>query len=195
MSTPHSSIAVSRTLVLGGVRSGKSRLAERLALESGLPVTYVATATNGDDPEMVARIAAHQNHRPADWALVEEHLRLADTLSRVCANDRCVLVECLTLWLANLLWHPDPERLTIELAALDRQLPDLPGQLIMVGNEVGLGIIPADPTARRFVDLAGELHQRLAASCDRVLFTVAGLPLTVKDTRPLRSPTTGHSSK
>jgi adenosylcobinamide kinase/adenosylcobinamide-phosphate guanylyltransferase len=191
MATSSSSIAVARTLILGGVRSGKSRLAERLALESGLPITYVATATHGDDPEMVARIAAHQKRRPTDWALVEEPLELADTLARVCANDRCVLVDCLTLWLANLLWHPDPDRLTIELDALDRRLPDLPGQLIMVGNEVGLGIIPTDPTARRFGDLAGELHQRLAGVCDRVLFTVAGLPLTVKDTTAIVPPTPG----
>jgi adenosylcobinamide kinase/adenosylcobinamide-phosphate guanylyltransferase len=179
---------VAKTLILGGVRSGKSRLAERLALESGLPITYIATATHGDDAEMAARIAAHQNRRPADWAVVEEPLQLADTLARVCADGRCVLVDCLTLWLANLLWHPDPDRLTIELDALDRRLPDLPGQLIMVGNEVGLGIIPADPTARRFGDLAGELHQRLAGVCDRVLFTVAGLPLTVKDSRTVDPP-------
>lgn len=168
-----------RTLILGGVRSGKSRLAERLALESGLPVTYVATATASDD-EMAARIAAHQARRPADWRLVEEPLRLAATLERVCTPDRCVLVECLTLWLANLIWQPDAAVMDRELAALDAVLPQLPGRLIFVGNEVNMGVIAIDALTRRYCDQAGELHQRLGACCDRVLLTVAGLPLVVK---------------
>jgi adenosylcobinamide kinase/adenosylcobinamide-phosphate guanylyltransferase len=168
-----------RTLILGGVRSGKSRLAERLARESGLAVTYVATATPSDD-EMAARIAAHRARRPAHWQLVEEPLRLAATLERACAPERCVLVECLTLWLANLIWQPDPAVMDRELAALDELLPRLPGQLIFVGNEVNMGVIAIDALTRRYCDRAGELHQRLGAICDRVVLTVAGLPLVVK---------------
>jgi adenosylcobinamide kinase/adenosylcobinamide-phosphate guanylyltransferase len=98
----------------------------------------------------------------------------------VCAPNRCVLVECLTLWLANLIWHPDPDRMDRELAALDDRLPPLPGQLILVGNEVNMGVIAADALTRRYCDRAGELHQRLGALCDRVVLTVAGLPLVIK---------------
>jgi len=172
-------VDVERTLILGGVRSGKSRLAERLARASGLAVTYVATATPSDD-EMRARIAAHRERRPTDWQLVEEPLRLTTALESVCAPNRCVLVECLTLWLANLIWHPDPDRMDRELAALDERLPQLPGQLILVGNEVNMGVIAADELTRRYCDRAGELHQRLGAVCDRVVLTVAGLPLVIK---------------
>ena len=171
------------TLILGGVRSGKSRLAERLARESGLAVTYIATARPSDD-EMVARIAAHRERRPADWRLVEEPLALVDTLRREVADGRCILVECLTLWLCNLLWGEDEERLQRELAALPELLPALPGQIIFVGNETNLGVIPMNALARRYCDLAGVLHQRLAAVCDAVYFTAAGLPLALKGPPP-----------
>lgn len=171
------------TLILGGVRSGKSRLAERLARESGLRVTYLATALAGDD-EMRARIAGHRARRPADWHLVEEPLRLAATLTDVCAEDRCVLVECLTLWLTNLLCGDDETRLLKELGALHTRLPTLPGQLIFVTNEVNMGVIPMDPLSRRFCDHAGALHQALAAACDRVILTVAGLPMAIKGAAP-----------
>ncbi|NBC13501.1 MAG: bifunctional adenosylcobinamide kinase/adenosylcobinamide-phosphate guanylyltransferase [Gammaproteobacteria bacterium] len=167
------------TLILGGVRSGKSRLAERLARESGLAVTYIATA-NASDEEMVARIAAHRERRPPDWRLVEEPLALADSLRREAADGRCVLVECLTLWLSNLLWADDEALLTRELAALPELLPDLPGRLIFVGNETNLGVIPMNALARRYCDLAGVLHQQLAARCQAVYFTAAGLPLALK---------------
>jgi adenosylcobinamide kinase/adenosylcobinamide-phosphate guanylyltransferase len=167
------------TLILGGVRSGKSRLAERLARASGLAVTYVATARPSDD-EMVARIAAHRERRPADWRLVEEPLMLVDTLRREAADGRCVLVECLTLWLSNLLWAEHEDLLQRELAALPELLPDLPGRVIFVGNETNLGVIPMHALARRYCDLAGILHQRLAAGCGAVYFTAAGLPLALK---------------
>lgn len=167
------------TLVLGGVRSGKSRLAERLARESGLAVTYIATAQPSDD-EMLARIATHRERRPAHWRLVEEPLALVDTLRREAADDRCVLVECLTLWLSNLLWAEDEVRLQGALAALPGLLPELPGQVIFVGNETNLGVIPMHALARRYCDLAGGLHQQLAAHCDAVYFTAAGLPLALK---------------
>jgi adenosylcobinamide kinase/adenosylcobinamide-phosphate guanylyltransferase len=176
------------TLILGGVRSGKSRLAERLARDSGLAVTYIATARPVDE-EMAARIAAHQARRPAHWRLVEEPLALAQTLRREAAAERCVLVECLTLWLSNLLWAEDEDLLRRELAALPALLRDLPGRVVLVGNETNLGVIPMNPLARRYCDLAGVLHQQLAAGCDAVYFTAAGLPLALKGPQ-LPGPTT-----
>jgi len=172
------------SLILGGVRSGKSRLAEQLARASGLPVTYLATAT-ASDGEMRERIAAHQARRPSDWRLIEEPLALPKVLASECQAGRCVLVECLTLWLANLLWTDEPGRLDAELAALDALLPKLAGTIIFVGNEVSLGVIPVNDLARRYGDLAGSLHQRIAAEAEQVVLTVAGLPLVLKGP-PLR---------
>lgn len=168
-----------KELVLGGVRSGKSRLAERLAAESGFTVTYIATATAGDD-EMRARIAHHRRQRDPGWDLVEEPLALAATLRAHAAADRCLLVDCLTLWLTNLLCCADADALSRERDALLADLPDLPGRIILVSNETSLGIVPADPLSRRFCDEAGRLHQTLAATCERVIFTVAGLPHVLK---------------
>jgi adenosylcobinamide kinase/adenosylcobinamide-phosphate guanylyltransferase len=167
------------TLILGGVRSGKSRLAERLAHDSARPVTYIATAHAGDD-EMRQRIAAHQRRRPSDWRLIEEPIALADVIARESAPDRCLLVECLTLWLTNLLMKNDESGLRQELDALLNAAASTPGRLILVGNETNLGIVPLDELTRRFCDLAGTLHQGLAARCDQVILTVAGLPVTVK---------------
>jgi adenosylcobinamide kinase/adenosylcobinamide-phosphate guanylyltransferase len=167
------------TLILGGVRSGKSRLAERLARESAMPVTYVATALAGDD-EMAARIAAHQARRPAEWLLVEEPLRLAEVLEGACAEGRCVIVECLTLWMTNLLCADDAALLDAELGRFHAALPGLRGEVLFVANEVSMGVIPADALTRRYCDIAGALHQTLAARCERVVLTVAGLPLVVK---------------
>jgi adenosylcobinamide kinase/adenosylcobinamide-phosphate guanylyltransferase len=171
------------TLILGGVRSGKSRLAERLARDSGLAVTYLATA-RASDAEMTARIEAHRAHRPADWRLIEEPVALTERLRAAAAADRCVLVECLTLWLSNLLWAEDEPMLQRELEALPELLPRLPGRVILVGNETNLGVIPANALARRFCDLAGTLHQRLAEHCGAVYFTAAGLPLALKGPAP-----------
>ena len=172
-----------RTLILGGVRSGKSRLAEGLAHASGLPVTYVATARAGD-AEMERRIQAHRRRRPAGWRLIEESIDLPGVLFGESRPDRCLLVECLTLWLTNLL--------TIPTDAIDTRIDDLvaaiaraPGRLILVGNETGMGIIPLGELTRRYCDLAGGLHQRLATCCDQVLLTVAGLPLALKGPPPL----------
>ncbi len=167
-----------RTLILGGVRSGKSRLAEARARASGLAVTYVATATAGD-AEMSTRIAAHRTRRPQDWRTLEEPLALAATLSREAAAGRVLLVECLTLWFSNLL-QTEAGRREDECAALLETLPRLPGEVLLVSNETGLGIIPGVELARRYNDLAGEMHQALARRCDRVVFTVAGLPHVLK---------------
>lgn len=166
-------------LILGGARSGKSRLAERLASESALAVCYVATAQALDE-EMGKRISHHQQTRPSHWQLIEEPLALAQVLQQQAADDRCLLVDCLTLWLSNLLLLDDPERLDAELQALLECLPGLPGRVIMVSNETGMGIVPMGELTRRYVDEAGRLHQAIAERCQRVILTVAGLPLVVK---------------
>ncbi|MEJ2692399.1 MAG: bifunctional adenosylcobinamide kinase/adenosylcobinamide-phosphate guanylyltransferase [Candidatus Thiodiazotropha sp.] len=168
-----------KTLILGGVRSGKSRLAEQLARESGLALIYLATA-RPDDPEMEARIAHHRSHRADGWCVVEEPCRLADALLRHARADRCVLVECLTLWLTNLLLAPGPGSYQREREALLAALPTLPGRIILVGNETNLGVVPLGELSRRFCDESGRLHQALAQICERVFLTVAGLPLTLK---------------
>ena len=168
-----------RELILGGVRSGKSRLAEQHAQASGLPVTYLATATAQDD-EMRARVAHHQAQRPGHWQLVEEPLALASAMQRHAAEHHCVLVDCLTLWLTNLLCMQDEARLQQEVAALLEVLPGLPGQIILVSNETGMGIVPLGELTRRYCDEAGRLHQAVAQYCERVILTVAGLPLNLK---------------
>ncbi len=167
------------TLILGGARSGKSRYAEQQAEQTGLEVVYIATATAGDT-EMAARIHRHQADRPAHWQTVEEPLALGDTLHANARHDRVLLVDCLTLWLSNLLGSGDDRRYERETAALLNRLPTLPGQLIMVSNEVGQGIIPVGELNRHFVDEAGRLHQRIAAQADQVMLMVAGLPLQLK---------------
>lgn len=168
-----------KKLILGGMRSGKSRLAERHARESGLPVTYFATAQAQDD-EMRARIAHHQAQRPGHWQVVEEPLALAAALRRHAAENRCMLVDCLTLWLTNLLSIEDEARLRQETGALLEALPGLPGTIILVSNETGMGVVPLGELTRRYCDEAGRLHQDLAQLCDRVTFVAAGLPLVLK---------------
>jgi adenosylcobinamide kinase / adenosylcobinamide-phosphate guanylyltransferase len=172
-----------RTLILGGARSGKSRLAEALARDSGLPVTYIATA-RAADAEMAARVAAHRARRPATWRLVEEPLALAESIEAESAPDRCLLVECLTLWLTNLLLEADAPRLEQALGRLTEVLASTPGRLILVGNETNMGVTPLGELTRRYCDLAGRLHQDLAARCDQVLLVVAGLPLALKGPLP-----------
>ncbi|MGY2197804.1 bifunctional adenosylcobinamide kinase/adenosylcobinamide-phosphate guanylyltransferase [Pseudomonas gingeri] len=166
-------------LILGGARSGKSRLAERLADESRLPVTYIATSQPLDG-ELSERIALHRQRRPAHWRLIEEPLQLARVLRDNAATDACLLVDCLTLWLTNLLMLEDPARLQAERDALLDCLAELPGEIIFVSNETGLGVVPLGELTRRYVDEAGWLHQALAERCQRVVLTVAGLPLTLK---------------
>jgi adenosylcobinamide kinase/adenosylcobinamide-phosphate guanylyltransferase len=182
---------VSRTLVFGGARCGKSALAERLARDSGKEVIYLATSHAGD-AEMAARIAHHRARRPAEWQTVEEASALAATLRRLCAPGRIVLVDCLTLWLSNLLFsssrdYPDvgaialPPLFAAERTDLLAWLDEPPaGEVIFVSNEVGMGIVPVGAVSRAFVDEAGRLNQDVAARCDRVLFVAAGLPLALK---------------
>jgi adenosylcobinamide kinase/adenosylcobinamide-phosphate guanylyltransferase len=165
------------TLVLGGVRSGKSRHGERLVVESGLDPVYLATAEALDD-EMAARIAEHRACRGAGWRTVEEPLELAGALLNECAPTRAVLVDCLTLWLSNLMVADRPVR--FEMTRLVELLPTLPGTLVLVSNEVGLGVVPTDAMARAFIDHAGWLHQSIAERAEVVVFMAAGLPLHLK---------------
>jgi len=168
-------------LLLGGARSGKSAHGEALVLASGLRPVYVATA-QALDAEMAERIRRHRQGRAAGWLTVEEPLRLPETLAEHARADRAVLVDCLTLWLTNLMvaGHDAAEasdRLLATLAA-----PAAP--VVLVSNEVGLGVVPFDPMSRAFVDHAGRLHQRIAAVADRVRLMAAGLPLDLKAPAP-----------
>ena len=178
------------TLVLGGARSGKSHHAEQLALQCAGPVTYVATAGEGDE-EMQLRVALHRARRPANWGLVEEPVRLAEALYTHAQHGGCVLVDCMTLWLNNLLFsehheYPEtglvtpPEAWTAEIDALLTALPLLPGEVILVSNEIGLGVVPMGAVTRFYVDELGRLNQRLAALADNVHLLVAGIPMVVK---------------
>ena len=166
-------------LILGGARSGKSRLAEKLASNSALEVIYIATSQPLDG-EMNARVAHHRERRPAEWGLIEEPLELARVLRENANAERCLLVDCLTLWLTNLLMLDDPARLAQEREALLECLATLPGEVLLVSNETGMGVVPLGELTRRYVDEAGWLHQALAERCQRVVLTVAGLPLTLK---------------
>lgn len=172
-----------KTLILGGARSGKSALAEQLASRFGDGVTYVATA-QAFDAEMAERIAHHRARRPSAWTDVEEPIHLAAALRAHAAPDRCLLVDCLTLWLSNLLGVDDGAHFQRERGELLDTLPSLPGEVVFVSNEVGLGIVPMGELTRRYVDEAGRLHQMLATRCERVLLVAAGLPLALKGSLP-----------
>lgn len=174
-----------KELVLGGVRSGKSRYAEQQARASALRVVYVATAiAGGGDTELEERIRRHRSYRPADWVTVEEPTALGIALRNNASARSCVLVECLTLWLAHLLTSGSAGRLEHERSCLLGAVQEIPGHLILVSNETGLGVMPTGELTRRFLDLSGELHQSLAAACDRVTLVVAGLPQLLKGARP-----------
>lgn len=169
-----------KELILGGARSGKSHYAETCATESGLDVVYVATAQALDD-EMQQRIKHHQQQRPAHWQLIEEPLNLVSTLKDNANNNTCILVDCLTLWLSNQLCSEEYKiQLQENINNLINILPELPGRIIFVSNEVSMGIIPMGEISRQFVDEAGRLHQRLAAVCDKVTLMVAGIPSHIK---------------
>ena len=180
-----------RELIVGGARSGKSLLAEQKALASGLRVVFVATA-QALDGEMSQRIAHHRARRPAHWGLVEAPLELAAALRQHAAPEVCLIVDCLTLWLSNLLFAGEAARqaemglpvdclrLTGEVQALIDTLPQLPGHIIIVSNEVGWGLIPMAAVSRLFTDEQGRLNQRVAAVSERVTLVAAGLPLVLK---------------
>lgn len=169
-------------LILGGARSGKSAFAERRARDSGYECRYIATAHAGDD-EMAARIEHHRQQRSGFALTIEEPLHLADVIANNMADDRCLLIDCLTLWLTNLLLAGDAQTFERERVQLLELMPRARGHIIFVSNEVGQGIVPIDPLSRRFVDESGRLHQQLAQQCDRVFFVAAGLAQCLKESR------------
>jgi adenosylcobinamide kinase/adenosylcobinamide-phosphate guanylyltransferase len=181
---------MTHTLVLGGARSGKSAFAENLAATSGKEVIYIATAQPGD-VEMQLRIDHHRQRRPAQWITVEEPLALGKILREWDARDRVLLVDCLTLWLANLLFaesneFPDvgsvklPEVLHEQRACFLQALAQASGDVVLVSNEVGMGVVPYGAVSRCFTDEAGRLNQAVAAVCERAVLIAAGLPLVLK---------------
>jgi adenosylcobinamide kinase / adenosylcobinamide-phosphate guanylyltransferase len=165
------------TLILGGARSGKSAHAERLVIDSGLQPVCVATARVLDG-EMAERVRLHQTRRSSTWVTIEEALDLPEVLTARAGPERAILVDCLTLWVTNLLLagRDVPAAGDRLLAVLARRL----GPVVMVSNEVGLGIVPLGELSRAFVDEAGRLHQRIAAAADWVRFVAAGLPIDLK---------------
>lgn len=170
-------------LILGGARSGKSAYAEQLAKNSNLPVTYIATAQVYDQ-EFGARVAHHRDRRPSIWKTIEAPHRLAATLRREASLNHCLVIDCLTLWLAQCIctecrpaegvdWQQ-------ERADFLKQLASLPGTTILVSNEVGMGIVPLGEINRQFQDEQGRLNQAVARIADQVFFVAAGLPLKLK---------------
>lgn len=179
-------------LVLGGARSGKTAFAESLALRSGSKPAYLATA-EALDAEMRDRVASHKAGRAERFATIEEPVALSDALLDAASDHDVILVDCLTLWITNLLVaNEDVARHVSELGATLVQLKT--AKVILVSNEVGLGIVPDNAMARTFRDLAGSAHQRLAEICDDVYFVVAGLPMTLKGEAPGQSESRIHEA-
>lgn len=171
-----------RVLVLGGQRSGKSRYAEQLVMGSGASRVYIATAAAGDE-EMAQRIAAHRNRRGAEWRTVEEPLDLARAIEREAGDGFHLLVDCLTVWAANLIGAG--RDIEAETARLAEAVREARGDILLVSGEVGLGIIPDNALARRYADALGIVNQRVAEVADRVVLVAAGLPLVLKSEQPL----------
>ena len=177
----------SLTLILGGARSGKSDYAESLAAQLGRRVLYVATAEARDD-EMAARIAAHRQNRPADWRTLEAPRRVGAALASLAEPPEVVLLDCLTLLVSNIILQLESEPQELIEAAVAAEIDEiiaarqrLAVPMIVVSNEVGLGLVPPYALGRVYRDALGRANQRLATQADRVLFMVAGLPVVVKD--------------
>lgn len=181
---------MARHLIVGGARSGKSALASRLAGEACLPVCFIATA-RPVDAEMADRIARHRSERPMSWGTIEEPLHLGRVLQNEAQRGRCIVIDCLTLWLSNCLLQDGADRAANaalaplpfwerERASFLRCLAEAEGEVLLVSNEVGLDIVPVHSLARRFRDEQGCLNQMVAAVCERVTMVVAGLRLALK---------------
>lgn len=184
------------TLILGGARSGKSAYAERLASGSGRPVLYVATATAGDE-EMAARIAAHRMQRPQEWRTVEAPYNLWQAVHSNAQAGDAILIDCLTLWVSNVLlrelgdaaevesvpaatWTAIEAALSSEVEALIADAREWSLALLLVSNEVGMGVVPAFPLGRRFQDILGRVNQAVASKAEAVVLMIAGLPVDVR---------------
>ena len=167
------------SLILGGARSGKSQRAEALAEASGFPVIYVATAPKIEgDEEWTQRIIHHQQRRSSDWKTMEEELGLVDLISAQAETGKVLFVDCLTLWLSNLMYHG--RDMDVEVKQLCEMLTTIQCDVILVSNEVGMGLVPETPEGRVFRDAQGRLNQAVAAVADTVEFVVAGLPMRLK---------------
>lgn len=173
---------IRHTLVLGGARSGKTAFAEGIAIRAGSMPAYLATA-EALDAEMLDRVASHKAGRGERFATIEEPLALSHALIKAAIDHDVILVDCLTLWITNLLMAN--EDVAIAVSELGATLVELKtAKIILVSNEVGQGIVPDNAMARTFRDLAGAAHQRLAEVCDDVYFVVAGLPMVLKGEQP-----------
>jgi adenosylcobinamide kinase/adenosylcobinamide-phosphate guanylyltransferase len=169
------------TLILGGCRSGKSRYALEHAEARGESRKIFLATCQAFDPEMESRIAAHQLERGPGWVTVEEPIDVGGVLLRESRDSTLILLDCLTLWVSNLLQEGRSEERMMEgFKELAEALQDASGSILVVSNEVGQGIVPDNPMSRQFRDLVGWLNQRIAATADRVVWTVAGIPVTVK---------------
>jgi adenosylcobinamide kinase/adenosylcobinamide-phosphate guanylyltransferase len=180
-----------KTFLLGGARSGKSSLAARWALERSPRVCCIVTAVSsgaGSDPEMRSRIARHREQRPVHWRVREEPLHLGAAIREESGEGTLLLVDCLTVWIANCLWPPSlPLQAAPDIAGWRRECEELTralrgyrGEVLLVSNEVGTGIVPDNASARLFRDEQGSLNQAVAAECDAVFLVAAGLPLRLK---------------
>ncbi len=166
--------------ITGGARSGKSAYAEKLAQGIAGKRAYLATA-QALDAEMAARIAKHRKDRGSAWDTYEEPLAVADLLRKLSGRYQVALVDCLTLWLSNIIAHTDGDAAVLQnVEILVKALSDFEGACIVVSNEVGLGIVPDNPLARKFRDFAGMLNQKIAQRADEVYFTAAGIPMKIK---------------
>ncbi|MFA5374446.1 MAG: bifunctional adenosylcobinamide kinase/adenosylcobinamide-phosphate guanylyltransferase [Dehalococcoidia bacterium] len=169
-------------LILGGVRSGKSRYAQQLAGDTGSRVLFLATAEAGDD-EMKRRIARHKSSRPESWRTIEEQLDIAGVLRKNAAHADAVIIDCVTVWLSNLLMRNEKLSEKDMMADIDRLIDSYAqggATYIIVSGEVGMGIVPEHPLGRIFRDYLGLANQRLAAKADRVVLMVAGIPVDAK---------------
>ncbi len=173
-------------LILGGTRSGKSHYAQQRAQSTEKAVIYIATArAESHDNEMLARIKRHQSDRPVHWKTVEEPVRLADTIRQYSTSENCILIDCLTLWLSNILFDHQgtlqTHQFQQEKEKLLQVLTQTNAHIILVSNEIGQGVIAIQQSTRQFVDEAGWLHQAIARISARVILVTAGLPLELKN--------------
>jgi len=170
-----------KKLVLGGCRSGKSRYAEQWVADNFSDMVFVATLEARDDAEMDQRIALHRQSRGIGWLTVEEPLDIAGVLARNATGSEVFLVDCLTMWLTNMMMQEfSDEKIQAEVTRLIKTVGEISASVVLVANEVGLGLVPESPLGRRFRDLAGWTNQQMAVVCQQVVFVAAGLPLRLK---------------